>query len=84
VRQDYAVDTVGFNAEIPVFPVSFRAGSLKRSAVNKIAFPVNFDYVLGACYFFRGAKGVKLYIHWVSIWKKGLRRNQGTALSGVN
>jgi hypothetical protein len=56
VRQDYAVYTVGFNAEIPVFPVGFRAGTLKRPAVNKIAFPVNFDYVFGTRYFFRGAK----------------------------
>jgi hypothetical protein len=67
VRQDYAVDTVGFNAEIPVFFVGFRAGPLKRPAVDKIAFPINFEYVLGARYFFRGAKGVKLYIHGVSI-----------------
>jgi len=67
VRQDYAFDTVGLNAEIPVFPVGFRAGTLKRPAVDKIAFPVNFDYVFGARNFFRGAKGIKLYIHKVSI-----------------
>jgi hypothetical protein len=63
VGQDCRTNTVGGYAQSAVFPVGFRAGTLKSPAVNHVTFSVYLNYVARAGNLLRSAEGIESNIH---------------------